>query len=234
MRIKDSIREFTIHTKEKMLGTIPTKRDIFVKFLVEKNGLDLEELKEDLDMVPGLDFDSEGEPVVDGKGTGVSGFTTFYSDVDGIYLFNYHVLGFLKEAGNVLKEQVPNKMTKDGKPVVGIKNLKSKIDQYVFVEPRQIWLKEKPDGAYQRPLKAMTMRGPRVSLACSHYVDPLSFDIEIILVENKEISWDTIETLLDYGYFKGIGQWRNASWGSFTWEPKENRQRVSVSPAKAM
>jgi hypothetical protein len=32
---------------------------------------------------------------------------------------------------------------------------------------------------------------------------------------------DTVREWLDYGQYNGLGQWRNASYGSFTWEEVE-------------
>jgi len=102
---------------------------------------------------------------------------------------------------------------------VKVKNLKSKIDRFVFVEPRYIWLREKTDGIFERPLRAMTAQGPRVAMAYSEYLDvPLEFRVSIILIEHRELTFKKIERLLDYGKYKGIGQWRNGGFGAFTWE----------------
>ena len=179
--------KYRITLIEKMLGTIPKNKEVFSRYIAtERTG------PEEISNVP------EGEE---------SGYTGFFTKPDGIYLYDYHIKGFLKEAGNVLKEAVK------------IKNLKSKMHNYVFVFPREIYLKNKPDGVLERPLRAMTMQGPRVSLAKSDYVDAgLSVEITIKLLPHKEISREVIEKLLDYGQLKGLGQWRNGSWGRFEWE----------------
>ena len=67
-------------------------------------------------------------------------------------------MGFLKESGNTLKDQL------------GIRNLRSKIDQYIYILPRRIHFAKKPDGVLERPLRAMTMQGPRVALTRSDMV----------------------------------------------------------------
>ena len=36
--------------------------------------------------------------------------------------------------------------------------------------------------------------------------------------KSKAITWDTVETCLDYGEYSGIGQWHNGGWGRFVWE----------------
>ncbi len=190
--------KYRITLIEKMLGTVPKSKEVFSRYIAsERTG------PEEMANVP------EGEE---------SGYTGFFTKPDGVYLYDYHIKGFLKEAGNVLKETAGKEDAKTGKPTA-IKNLKSKLDNYVFVFPREIYLKENPDGVLERPLRAMTMQGPRVSLAKSDYVDAgLSFEILIKLLPHKEINREVIEKLLDYGQLKGLGQWRNGSWGRFEWE----------------
>jgi hypothetical protein len=109
----------------------------------------------------------------------------------------------------------PEALAKLGGPE-GIKNLRNKVLNNVYVWPRRIYLQEEPDGVLERPLMAMTRLGPRVSLAKSDFVnDGLSFEVEIEILENPDINEETIETLMLFGRYKGLGQWRNASWGSF-------------------
>ena len=69
------------------------------------------------------------------------------------------------------------------------------------------------------------MRGPRVSLAASEMIDlPWSVEFVVTLLPNPvskssaQVTWDAIETALDYGQFQGLGQWRNGGYGRFTWE----------------
>ncbi|MGB9660691.1 MAG: hypothetical protein ACPL5F_01570 [Moorellaceae bacterium] len=144
-----------------------------------------------------------------------TGLTVFPQDEKGVHFYNYHLKGFIKEAGNVLK----------GAEAVGIKNLRSKIDNYVFVQPRRIYfyrdgaVVKEPDDILERPLRAQTAQGPRVTLAASERVKaPVTLEFVIEVIENKEVTLDILRTLLDYGSYKGLGQWRNGGWGSFEWE----------------
>lgn len=179
---------YQITLTEKMLGTVPKNPEVFSRYIqTERTGED------EIANVP------EGQE---------SGYTGFYTDENGIYLYDYHIKGFLKEAGNVLKDQAK------------ITALKSKLDNYLFIFPRKIYLKSKPDGVLERPLRAMTMQGPRVSLAKSDYVEAgTTFEVEIVILPNKwNIDLALVESLMDYGALKGLGQWRNASFGRFCWE----------------
>jgi hypothetical protein len=180
-------QKYRLTLTEPMLGTIPKNKEVFTRYIAsERTGED-----EIANIPPGEE----------------SGYTGFYTKEDGIYLYDYHIKGFLKEAGNILKEALE------------IRALKSKLDNYLFVFPRSLRLKDKPDGINERPLRAMTAAGPRISLAKSDYVDAgTTIEVTIKLLPHQELTQELIETLLDYGAFKGLGQWRNASWGRFTWE----------------
>lgn len=171
------------------------------------------------------------------------GLTVFLRDpdTDALGLLDYTIRGFFKEALDALKEQN------------GIKNIRKKVDNLLFCEPVK---KRAPgdrfivftrngepimdeDDQLERSLRADTMQGPRTSLAASEMVnDPWAIEFTLTLLPNrgtaqsKALSWDAVEQALDYGAFKGLGQWRNAGHGRFTWEridegakkPKRARQ----------
>ena len=255
MGIRSTSLFYRITLIEPMLGTIPKNPEIFTRHIqTEKTGAD------ELDDIP------------EGQELGYTGFMTAVPEnrqgvKPGIYLFNYHIKGFLKEAANILKGQLepatpqepkkPRKkkgdlpvydtpksaaevaaivqevmedagreaapappLTPEGVAKLGgaegIKNLRNKVLNNVYVWPRRIYLQEEPNGVLERPLMAMTRLGPRVSLAKSDYVNEgLSFEVEIEILENPDINEETIDTLMQFGRYKGLGQWRNASWGSF-------------------
>lgn len=181
---------------EHMLGTVPKDKEIYASYIADKTTP--ENLAEELATVQEIEE---------------KGWTGFHSDEKGLFIYDYLVKGFLKEAGNVLKEAAK------------LKNLRSKIDNYVFIFPRKIYLgKMKPDGVLERPLRAMTMQGPRVTLARSDYVNAGTvIDCEIKLLEHKEITPELINTLMGYGELKGLGQFRNGSYGRFSFEVVETK-----------
>lgn len=133
------------------------------------------------------------------------GWTGFHQDEGGMFIYEYMVKGFLKAAGNVLKD------------IIKIKALRSKIDDYVFIKPRKIYLgQSKADGVIERPLRCMTMQGPRVTLARSDYIKAgKEIEFEITLIPHKEIKEETILTLLKHGELMGLGQFRNGGYGRF-------------------
>ncbi len=180
-------REIRITMTEDMLGTCPSSQQLYSDWVLDKAPVsDDAETQEELETIPE---------------SGEKGLTIFRRDVDGIYLLDYQIKGFLKEAGNVLKDEIFNPKTKKK----GIKALRSKLDNHVFVFPRYVWIAEDCDGILERPLRAMTAQGPRVSLARSEYIKAgIEFTIKIDIFPHPEISWEVMETILDYGRYKGF------------------------------
>ena len=99
-----------------------------------------------------------------------------------------------------------------------IKAFKKEIDKLIFIEPREI-----PFGRYgeigecQRPLRASTPMGERVSLAISEEI-PAGAVVEFTIVLLSEEHEALVREWLDYGTYSGIGQWRNSGKGRFVWE----------------
>ena len=69
----------------------------------------------------------------------------------------------------------------------------------------------------QRPLRASTPQGERVSIAISESI-AAGAQVEFTIQCFVEDDIDLVREWLDYGRFNGIGQWRNSGKGRFTWE----------------
>jgi hypothetical protein len=142
------------------------------------------------------------------------GTTVFHRLNGAACLFDYQVKGFLKNAAQVL----------NGKVIGGTKNLKSKVNNTVFVTPRCILLVVPDGGAIEyleRPLRAETAQGPRIALARSEMIPAGSGFICRVEIWPGDITGDTLTDLLDYGRVMGIGQWRNGSYGQFEYTLSE-------------
>jgi len=146
------------------------------------------------------------------------GMTIFEKTEDGApYILAYHIKGFLKDAMSML-----SKAGKDGYPggkaCAGLKAYKKAVDGLIFVSPDIIPL-QMPDelGTCERPLRAQTAQGERVSIAKSeeaHKTTQIEFEITCISPSLEK----AVRECLDYGELRGIGQWRNAGHGRFKWE----------------
>ena len=181
-----------------ILGSQPAD-DVASRFIAKRNGM--EEIPQD-----------ELDAMIEDDGSGQDGMVTrFHKDKFGHpLLFDYQIKGFMKNAAQVLNG-------KDGLP----KALKSKVNNLVFISPRSMQIKL-PNGSEmsycERSLRAETMRGPRVALAKSEML-PEKCVVEFgLTVLPGEISQHVLEELLDYGYYQGLGQWRNGGYGRFRYE----------------
>ena len=154
-----------------------------------------------------------------------NGKTVFAKDDEGHpFIWDYHIKGFFKEACGTLKSVDDSLTSKESKKGGALTAYKKKIDNFIFIKERKLFFhkdgeKVSPDmiGDLQRPLRAMTMQGERVALADSETVPAGSY-IEFTVQTLEGKLEPIIKEWLDYGVFKGLGQWRNASWGRFEWE----------------
>lgn len=180
---------------ESLLGTQPQK-DIATEFITSK-AIDPEtgELPAD---------ELETLPVALEKGT-----TAFHRLDDKPIYYDYMVKGFLKETGLVFNG------------LRNVKNLRSKIENLVYITPRRIAL-HVPNGAEitycERPLRAQTAQGPRTSVARSEELPEGTWFECTIDVFDGPISEPLLRDLLSYGERRGFGQWRNGGHGRFTFE----------------
>lgn len=187
---------------EPVLGTWPSNPQIAEDFISSKSP-DAATVEEEIAAI-GVD-----EYVAKGK-------TIFPKTHDGApFFYDYQIKGFFKGACGMLS-RVGGKgsgATHSSK----LKAYKKIIDGLVFVSPRQIPITVNGEiSDCQRPLRAQTAQGERVSLANSEEIPAgSSCEFEITLLD------DSLEAVtrewLDYGVFSGIGQWRNSGKGRFTY-----------------
>ena len=183
---------------EPILGTSPTNEDIYRDFIGSK-APDAATID---DEVAALGVDAVAE----------KGMTVFPRLPDGTpFLYDYQIKGFFKDTCGGLK-RVPGTLSSK------CKAYKKEIDKLIFPEPRCIPFEQyEPIGKCERPLRAQTMQGERVSLACSEEIPAgatLTFSVTLLSDDHEAL----LREWLDYGRFSGIGQWRNSGKGRFVWE----------------
>lgn len=190
---------------EEVLGSMPTNENLYSDYIAskapskEKAEEELEGL-EDMEMPEGLT-------------------TAFYKLPDGTpCLLDYHIKGFFKDACQMLRRCA--KEGYEGAKACGkVSAYKKEIDGCLFVEPRYIPFDMhgmKLD-VCERSLRASTPQGERNALAASESVpegSTLTFKITLL----KPSLLDMCKECLDYGVFRGMGQWRNSGKGRFTYE----------------
>jgi hypothetical protein len=183
--------------EQPILGSQPS-RDVASVYLAQRNGFSLPE--DEIETLPdALD-----------KGT-----TVFHKDGQGRpVLWDYQLKGMLKAAAQVL----------NGKD--GVRALKSKVNNLVFISPRVLTLQPPETGQdirelmdyLERPLRAETAQGPRVALARSEMLPEGVWFRCGLTIYPGDVSEAVLTDLLDYGFYSGLGQWRNGGWGRFRYE----------------
>ena len=133
------------------------------------------------------------------------GMTVFPRLADGTpFLYDYQIRGFFKEICGAMKAISGTKSSK-------IKAHKKKIDNTIFVEPREIPLDlhGMKMANCQRTLRASTAQGERIALANSEVCpEGTSCEFEVLCMVDEDAAM--LLEWLEYGKYKGIGQWRNS------------------------
>lgn len=180
------------------LGTKPNKEEIlreYITSLAPNGGEDEVEAMTPEDIDQGVE----------------QGTTVFARDKDGRPIFwDYMIRGFFKAAQGALNRVAKYKMSAH----------KRVVDTNVFIKERQIPVIVPADaeiGICERPIRVQTPQGERVAIARSEEIPAGSYVEFTIQIMDKGLR-DKIPLWLSYGQFNGLGQWRNAGHGKFTWE----------------
>lgn len=179
-----------------ILGTVPKNPDLYAE-RIAPDTLTEEELAAELQSVE----------------DGPRGETGFHKMPDGSpFLMAYVVKGFFKDACGMLRR---DKSTRSSK----LTAYKKVIDGLVFIEPDEILLNINGGqmDSLERPLRASTAQGERIALSRSDTCPP-GTSLEITILTMGDVSEELLREWLDYGRLRGLGQWRNAGYGRFTYE----------------
>jgi hypothetical protein len=195
-----------------ILGTICNDPEVHKKYLQAEARKDADEAT-----LKKLEAELAALPAEDSLKLAV---TRFYRDPQGRpALADYQVKGFIKEALETLLGIDGAGDHKIGKRKLSPFTCRGLVDALVFVTPRWMPLadSDKPLQTLTRPLRAMTPQGPRVALATSELIpEGTAVSFTITILSDDMTKWVT--DALEYGAMRGLGQWRNAGYGSFTVE----------------
>lgn len=188
---------------EEVLGTSPNNEQLHDDYIASK-APDAMSRKEEIEALGAGDYIEKQ-------------MTVFPRTEDGNpFLWNYQIKGFFKDTCGALRKVGNSDSSK-------LTSYKKVIDGLIFVLDRKIPFQNyKRVGELQRPLRADTPQGPRNSLAHSETVPAGSYvEFTIRVFEDTKAKVDLMDAVkewLDFGKYRGIGQWRNSGKGSFTWE----------------
>lgn len=189
---------------EEVLGSSPSNEELLATYIASKAPTD-ELTSEEIDNIKAQNAEDR--------------ITIFPRQADGTpFIYDYQIKGMLKDSCKALaaagKAGYPG-----GKDCAGLKAYKKLIDGLIFVSPREIPynMNGMRMDYCERPLRASTPQGERVSIAKSETVPAGStIEFEITCLDPK--LEDMVRECLDYGKLRGLGQWRNSGKGRYTWE----------------
>lgn len=133
----------------------------------------------------------------------------FYRDETGRPCYEgRNMKAALKEGANILKSSL------------NVKNFRSKLAERVFVHPQLIPLcevKEIPDFVRrdERPISVMTMQGPRTSIKRFEYVEDVTLQFLVKVLDDDVVTEAQLVTILEYLQEGGIGADRSQGSGTF-------------------
>ncbi len=194
-------RKVELEFTSPLLGATPKSPEVYAAYVADKAALTDEVLAEELDTVVRAEE---------------KGWTGFHCLNGQHILYNYVIKGFFKDACGMLRRVKGSASSK-------IRAYKKEIDGLVFIEPRQMRL-VLPDGVgpelkvLERPLRGSTPQGDRVALARSDMCPKgtrLAFELTVL---GGKIDEAVLQDWLEYGQFRGLGQWRNGGYGRFVYE----------------
>lgn len=208
------MKDITFHIifDSPILGSAPNNPEIYSDYIAS-NAPDAPSKKEEIEAL--------GVDEVEKKA-----MTVFLRDKENRpLLWDYQIRGFFKHACGIMK--LADSKCKSAK----IKAHKKYIDGMVFVYGAGIDGNTPPDIAgrqipiitnneitnLQRPLRADTAQGPRVSLANSEMIEAGAEAYFTVRLLNDDLEKALLEWM-DYGQYNGLGQWRNGSYGRFHYE----------------
>lgn len=186
---------------EELLGTASNNREIHSEFIASK----APDAKSREEEIAAIGTDAEIE----------KSMTVFPKDENGNpFYFDYQVRGFFKDACGMLRKVTGTKSS-------GLKAYKKEIDGLIFINERRIPINFDGEiGNCQRPLRAQTAQGERISLANSETI-PAGATMEFTIQCLVDADMAAVIEWLDYGKLRGLGQWRNSGKGRFSWEEIE-------------
>ncbi len=160
--------------------------------------------------------EAAAEEVADVQEVSDRGWTGFLRDYkDRPYLMDFVLRGAFKDSISML-QRCPESECK--KP--NLRSFRKIIDGLFFVFPRKILLRLPEggvEGTLERPIRCLTAMGERIALAKSDTVPTgtsLKFELRTL---GNGITEEQIVEVLDYFAYRGVSQWRNASWGTCEW-----------------
>ena len=183
---------------EPILGTCPSDPEIARRFIASK--------------APDAPTQEEEIAAIGTEGVIGRTMTIFPVNAKGVPIhWDYQWKGHAKDSWQALKKV-------EGSVSSKISAGKKMVDKLIFPGPRRIPIifNGKME-ICERPLRANTPMGERVSLAMSEQIPAGAYsDVYFDFLVESDVRF--VRDELNYGRFAGMGQWRNSGKGRFLWQ----------------
>jgi hypothetical protein len=181
---------------EPLLGTAPLNKQSYTDWIASKHPDGAEAATDEAETI---------EEAIE------KGMTGFHRQEGAPFLYDYQIKGFFKDACGMLRRDKDSASAK-------VTAYKKVIDGMLFVKPRRLLLELAGEiGTLERPLRIGSPQGERVCLACSE-VAPEGTQFAFKVIGMGDVKETLLREWLTYGELRGLGQWRNAGYGAFTFE----------------
>jgi len=218
MRIVERVFRLSITFLTPTLATLPANRSILGDFIHSKGSTDAQ-ASEEMAAMEHVDLDDEANKMK----------TIFPRDEEGfVHAWDYQWRGFLKDKVDSL---VKLGMVKHLSPWT----YKAHIDKFVFVDERRIYflkngerITEDPLPLLERPVRATTQKGDRISLRASEKLEGgITCVFNIVLLGGSRtakksgdshragLNEEELGLCFDLGKRNGFSQWHGGGHGSF-------------------
>ena len=207
-----------------LLGTLPNNAQIYEDFILGKaNKAAMAAYGRDELAAIQRKKALESDLAAEAADTLEKGTTIFPRDENGNPgTYNYQWEGYFKSVCSYLKKvegTLSAKLTAFKKVIDGMIFVKDRFNPILV--PPQGWMEDE-NGNHslficERPLRAQTAQGERVSLARSEVICPGAMTTITVVAFTKE-HIKLVREWLEYGIFHGTGQWRNSGKGRFICE----------------
>lgn len=166
---------------------------------------------------------STGDEGQEGNELAVTGFSSDPA-TGRLHLWDFQLMGYLKSVAQTLAVKIPGQRVEAVSALTQIQRLvwvfgadsEDPMERRLYLTRDGEFLTEPEPELMDRPLRAMTAQGERVSIAISEQLHPpCQCRARIVLLRGCKLKTEQLEEVLAYGMFQGLGQWRSGGWGRF-------------------
>lgn len=243
MAIKMKTYEFVLRLLRPQLGTNPLDPDILGTHIIEKERKNIQEkskvnaalnkyadasdISEERKAAEIKKIKEKAEELKEEVGElEERGITVFFREDDKVAIGDHMIYGFMKAAAEAISRTLP---TKKGVMLHSAAYTESIINQHVRCQEEFLTydrdILRKSDGSINhkvRSIRVVTAQGPRVSIIKSEQIPAgASVTFRLNVLDGSPLTEEILRKLFDYGEICGLGQWRNAGYGTFTYTMKE-------------